>query len=201
MPGPRLAPPTLPGPRPAAEGRGAPGGAALASGRGIRRGVTGKLVRVPGVSPVFPGARPAGAPAPRLPPSFTAHQIPPSVPRRHGAAASAQEVTNVGNREKEGGGGRGRGRLGQAGPRPPSRLRGPDQARRESEAGLSAGPRLSTRRRGPRGGRASPLPRPRGLAAWKVAGQRRAPRGRTPGPGGLFPPGKFTKPRDVKLGN
>ncbi|XP_046944916.1 LOW QUALITY PROTEIN: serine/threonine-protein kinase 3 [Lynx rufus] len=80
MPGPRLAPPTLPGPRPAAEGRGAPGGAALASGRGIRRGVTGKLVRVPGVSPVFPGARPAGAPAPRLPPSFTAHQIPPSSP-------------------------------------------------------------------------------------------------------------------------
>ncbi|XP_026919954.2 LOW QUALITY PROTEIN: serine/threonine-protein kinase 3 [Acinonyx jubatus] len=80
MPGPCLAPPTLPGPRPAAEGRGAPGGAALASGRGIRRGVTGKLVRVPGVSPVFPGARPAGAPAPRLPPSFTAHQIPPSSP-------------------------------------------------------------------------------------------------------------------------
>uniref|UniRef100_A0ABI7XU37 non-specific serine/threonine protein kinase n=1 Tax=Felis catus TaxID=9685 RepID=A0ABI7XU37_FELCA len=85
MPGPRLAPPTLPGPRPAAEGRGAPGGAALASGRGIRRGVTGKLVRVPGVSPVFPGARPAGAPAPRLPPSFTAHQIPPS-----GSAAMEQ---------------------------------------------------------------------------------------------------------------
>lgn len=49
-PGPRPAPPTLPGLRPPAEGRGGPGGAAFASGRGIRRGVTGKLVRVPGVS-------------------------------------------------------------------------------------------------------------------------------------------------------
>ncbi|XP_070078487.1 serine/threonine-protein kinase 3 isoform X3 [Equus caballus] len=50
MPAPMPAPPTLPGPRPAAERRGGPGGAALPSGRGIRCGVTGKLVRVPGVS-------------------------------------------------------------------------------------------------------------------------------------------------------
>lgn len=91
--------------RPAAEGRGGPGGAALASGRGIRCGVTGKLVGVPGVSfcgsPGSAGRWPGSLPAP----TFAGHLVPPSAPSRHGAAAGAQEVTNAGRGEKEGGGG------------------------------------------------------------------------------------------------
>nr|XP_051699911.1 serine/threonine-protein kinase 3 isoform X2 [Oryctolagus cuniculus] len=60
----RWALPAVSGPLPAAEGRGGPGGAALRSGREIRRGVTGKLVRVPGV--FLCGSLGLGLPAPRL---------------------------------------------------------------------------------------------------------------------------------------
>lgn len=111
--------------------------------------------------PVVPGARPAGAPAPFLPPAFTAHRVPPSVPGRHGAAASAQEVTNARSQEKEGGGARGlrRGLLGRAGPRPPPRQPCPVRARRASGGGIECWAASVHRLRAPRGGRASPLPR------------------------------------------
>lgn len=134
---------------------------------------------------MVPGARPAGAPAPLLPPAFTTHHVPP-VPGRHGAAASAQEVTNPRSREKERGGarGRGRGRRGRLGlwtatPVSDCRARAGRAGRRRAVP--SAGPRLSTGGGG-RGEAEPSLSREPGLAAWKVSGQRRAPRGRTPGP-------------------
>lgn len=191
-----LAPPTRPGPRPAAEGRGGPGGAALESGRGIRRGVTGKLFRVPGVSLCGSWAPLASAPASFLPPAFAAHQV-PSVPGRHGAAAGAQEVTNAGSGQREGGGGR---RAGAARPGrtvTTSRVAGPGAGPAGGrEAGPSARPRLCTGRGGETGDGPSPAPRP-AWRAWKV-GQYRAPRGQTPGTGRVFPRGKFTKPRRRK---
>lgn len=142
---------------------------------------------------MVPGARPAGAPAPLLPPAFTTHHVPPSVPGRHGAAASAQEVTNSGSREKEGGGagGRGRGRWGRLGRRTATpvsdcRARAGRAGRREAvpSAGrqFRAPGRVCPQAEGARGEAEPRLSREPGLAAWKVSGQCGAPRGRTPGP-------------------
>lgn len=110
-------------------------------------------------------------------------------PGRHGAAAGAQKVTNTGIGEKEGGGagGRGAGAARPGGTATPSPPPGPRGGRAEGgEAGPGAG-RVWSRgeqARGEAGLAASAAGR--AWCAWKVGGQRRAPRGRTPG-AGSFP--------------
>lgn len=175
----------------AAEGRGGPGGATLRGGRGSAvelRESCSEFLEFPSA---VPRARSAGAPAPFLPPAFAAHQVPPRVPGRHGAAAGTQEVTNAGSGEQEGGGavGAGRGPLGPTAPCLPPRLRRRQREGSECRAwsvpgarGLEVGV----------GGGAAPS---RAGRAWLADRRWAAP---AP-PAGLlgaqsFPRGRFTKP-------
>lgn len=196
---PRSAPPTLrwlrssqaPG---AGRGRGAgrPGGTAFWSGREIRRGVTGKLVRVPGSFPVcfplfgrlLPGSFPPYLPHGPLDPSLC-HRPPWSSRRRprgnDGGSGMRTEAA-------------GRGRLGQAccdpvaAPRAPSgvwprRLR-PSRARPSARPG------------GPEGTPSLRCPRLAGPGApqveWPALGSPPIVRLRS---------GKFTEPGDLGRGH
>lgn len=150
-------------PGPTAEGAGRSGGAALGSGREIRRGVTGKLVRVPGVSPCgYPasaGRCPGSFPPSGLqgPPSPCFCSGPPWSHRRRLGGESA----GAGKRSD----GRGRpraGRLGRASPPetrspPAGHAEGREELRGSSRPGLLSERRLCGRRglaRGEQGGRA-----------------------------------------------
>lgn len=117
---------------------------------------------------MVPWARLAGSSAPCPTPAFAAHLVPPSAPGRHGAAAGAQEVTNAGSKEKEGGGAGGRW-AGAARPGwivTPSLTAGPGAwSSGGLEAGPSVGPRRSVRRGDPEGGRVSFPLRPAGPGA------------------------------------
>lgn len=176
---PRSAPPTLRWLRSsqapsAGRGRGAgrPGGTAFWSGREIRRGVTGKLVRVPGSLPVcfpvfgqlLPGSFPPYLSHGPLDPSLC-HRPPWSSRRRprgnDGGSGMRTEAA-------------GRGRLGQACCDPVAARRAPSGAcpRRFGPA-----MRVLPRGRGaPRGHRVSAAHGWRGLARHKSSGQRWAPR-------------------------
>lgn len=126
-------------------------------------------------------APPAGGPASFLPLAFAAHQVPPSAPGRHGAAAGPQEVTYAGSGQKVGGGGRGAGAARPGGTGTPSLTAGPWAGRlRGGAAGPSARPRLSSGR-GARGEEDACLPAA-GLA-WPGA------RGKSMGSAGLHAPG------------
>lgn len=191
------------GRRPAAEGRGGPGGAALSRGRGIRRGVTGKLVRVPGVSPC--GSRGSAGRCPGSSPPSGLHRPPrPSFCPRQPWSSRQRPRGNERWEPGEGGRRRRRPRAGAARPggtATPSATAGPGPGALGVGRQVRVPGRVCPQAEGARGEAEPRLSREAGLVAWKVAGQRRAPRGRTPGPGGLFPPGKFTKPGDAKLGN
>ena len=110
-----------------------------ACGRGIRRGVTGKLVRVPGVSccgsPGSAGWCPGPLPASRLrrPPGPSFCPWPPWSSRQR---PRGKRTRGARSRREAAPPAAGRGRLGRAGPRSPFRdCRAPSRARRGSQGG------------------------------------------------------------------
>lgn len=162
------------------------------------------MVRVPGVSPC--GSRgSAGRCSGSSSPSGLHHPPRPSCPRPPWSSRQrprGNEPWEPGEGERR----RPRPRAGAAGAARPldrdprQRLSGPGRARRASAGSSERRAASVHRRRGPRGGRAEPLPRagPGGVESlWAAPGSPR-PDSRA---GGLFPPGKFTKPGDAKLGN
>lgn len=179
--GPRPAPPTLPGARlrpPSLDcGRRPRGGAGRVEPRSRSGGGSAAELReswsgVPGVSLCgSPGS------APFLSPAFTASQVPPSAPNRHGAAAGAQEVTIAGSGGEGGGGAgdRGSGAARPGGAVTPSPTAGPEAGVPGVGRPARGLGRVCAPGEGPAGSWSLASPRPAGPGAWKAGGHRQAP--------------------------